>query len=57
MTSDSIFDATAALLDRDFDAELLDAVVAHWSSTFAGDERRDDIARELGLSPLLASTL
>ena len=57
MTSDSIFDATPALLDRDFDAELLDAVVAHWSSTFAGDERRDDIARELGLSPLFASTL
>jgi hypothetical protein len=57
MTSDSIFDATPALLDRDFDVELLDAVVAHWSSTFAGDERRDDIARELGLSPPLASTL
>ena len=57
MTSDSIFDATPALLDRDFDAELLDAVVAHWSATFGVDERRDDIARELGLSALLASTL
>ena len=57
MTSDSIFDATATQLDRDFDAELLDAVVAHWSATFAVDERGDDIARELGLSPLLASTL
>ena len=57
MTSDSIFDATATQLDRDFDAELLDAVVAHWSATFAVDERGDDIARELGLSPLLAGTL
>ena len=57
MTSDSIFDATATQLDRDFDAEFLDAVVAHWSATFAVDERGDDIARELGLSPLLASTL
>lgn len=57
MTSDSIFDASAALLDRDFDAELLDAVVAHWATTFAADERGDDIARKLGLSPSLASTL
>ncbi len=57
LTSDSIFDASAALLDRDFDAELLDAVVAHWATTFAADERGDDIARKLGLSPSLASTL
>ena len=57
LTSDSIFDASAALLDRDFDAELLDAVVAHWAATFAADERGDDIARKLGLSPSLASTL
>lgn len=57
MTSDSIFDASAALLERDIDTELLDAVVAHWATTFAGDERGDDMARELGVSPSLASSL
>ncbi len=57
MSSHSIFDATPAQLDRDIDAELLDAVVAHWATTFAVDECRGEIARELGVSLSLASTL
>ena len=57
MSSHSIFDATPAQLDRDIDAELLDAVVAHWATTFAVDECRGEIARELGVSLSMASTL
>jgi hypothetical protein len=60
MTPDtsSIFDAEAvSLADGDFDAALLDAVTSHWTTTFAGDERRDDLARALGVSPALGSSL
>jgi len=57
MTAESIFEGEAASLVGDVDADLLDAVAAHWSTTFESDERSEDVSRALGLSPALANSL
>jgi hypothetical protein len=50
MIEPSIFDAPAsALLEANFDAELLATVLAHWHETFMAAPQRDELLVELGL--------
>jgi hypothetical protein len=50
MIEPSIFDAPAsALLEANFDAELLATVLAHWHETFMAAPQRGELLTELGL--------